>query len=190
MDSTREQILSTAEAWVRTSGYAGFSYADLSESVGIRKASIHHHFPTKENLAVALVDRYQREFSRALEALSETHRDAVSKLRGYADLYFAGLREGRACLCGMLASDYALVPQRVQIGVQGFFASSIEWLERVITQAHDEGAIASNRDAGLEARVFHATILGAMFAARVRSDLPEFTRVSESALRGLLATNA
>ncbi len=27
-------------------GYNGFSYADIAEVVGIRKTSIHHHFPT------------------------------------------------------------------------------------------------------------------------------------------------
>ena len=55
---TREALIRTAEQLMRTRGYSAFSYADLSESVGIRKASIHHHFPTKEDLGKALVEEY------------------------------------------------------------------------------------------------------------------------------------
>ncbi len=54
MMGTKELLLKEAEMLVRTRGFAAFSYADLSERVGIRKASIHHHFPTKEELGGAL----------------------------------------------------------------------------------------------------------------------------------------
>ncbi|KFJ90149.1 TetR family transcriptional regulator, partial [Pseudomonas sp. 1-7] len=51
-------MIQTAENLMRTRGYTAFSYADLSEAVGIRKASIHHHFPTKEDLGAAIVEEY------------------------------------------------------------------------------------------------------------------------------------
>lgn len=35
-------------------GYSAFSYTDISEAIGIRKASIHHYFPTKAGLSVAV----------------------------------------------------------------------------------------------------------------------------------------
>ncbi|HIE19064.1 TPA: TetR/AcrR family transcriptional regulator, partial [Candidatus Bathyarchaeota archaeon] len=35
-------------------GYGGFSYSDLSKALGITKASIHHHFPSKEELGLAV----------------------------------------------------------------------------------------------------------------------------------------
>ena len=36
-----------------TSSAASFSFADLEAAVGIRKASVHYHFPTKADLGVA-----------------------------------------------------------------------------------------------------------------------------------------
>ena len=45
------------------------SYADLAEVVGIRKASIHHHFPTKTDLAIALLRSYEERYGAALEAI-------------------------------------------------------------------------------------------------------------------------
>ena len=69
MRDTRAELLIQAETLVRGRGYAGFSYADLAEAVGIRKASIHHHFPTKVDLGAALVaaglvDRLQAQLVR------------------------------------------------------------------------------------------------------------------------------
>ena len=58
---TRTALLESAERTARQRGYDGFSYADLADDVGIRKASIHHHFPTKATLALALIERDDRE---------------------------------------------------------------------------------------------------------------------------------
>ncbi len=60
--STRSDLLTSAEVLLRTKGYAAFSYADLAEDIGIKKASIHHHFPTKEGLAIAIVESYLFRF--------------------------------------------------------------------------------------------------------------------------------
>ena len=43
--SVATQILDAAQRMVQTRGYNGFSYADISDEVGLRKASIHHYFP-------------------------------------------------------------------------------------------------------------------------------------------------
>ena len=58
--STAEDILNCTRRLIASGGYNGFSYADISEVVGIRKASIHHHFPSKADLV--------RAFARAMRA--------------------------------------------------------------------------------------------------------------------------
>jgi len=42
-----------AEALIQSRGYSAFSYQDISDRLGIRKASIHYHFPSKTDLGVA-----------------------------------------------------------------------------------------------------------------------------------------
>ena len=44
----RSTLIDVATGQVRRLGYSAFSYADLAAAVGIRKPSIHHHFPAKE----------------------------------------------------------------------------------------------------------------------------------------------
>ena len=68
--TTSEKILDTAQSLVVAGGYNGFSYADISDAVGIRKASIHHHFPTKAELVQVLVDRYTQRAESGVNRIS------------------------------------------------------------------------------------------------------------------------
>jgi TetR/AcrR family transcriptional repressor of nem operon len=45
--STYDKILRLTDTLIQQRGFLGFSYADLEKAIGIRKASIHHHFPGK-----------------------------------------------------------------------------------------------------------------------------------------------
>ncbi|MCH3032011.1 TetR/AcrR family transcriptional regulator, partial [Listeria monocytogenes] len=42
---TAERVVDAAEGLVQQHGYNGFSYDDVAQLVGIKKPSIHHHFP-------------------------------------------------------------------------------------------------------------------------------------------------
>ena len=57
MTGTAEKLIAETARLIVNRGYNGFSYADLAERFGIRKASIHHHFPSKADLVVAVVER-------------------------------------------------------------------------------------------------------------------------------------
>ena len=54
-NATADRIIATAHSLMAQLGYPGYSYADIAERVNIRKASIHHHFPTKVALDVAVL---------------------------------------------------------------------------------------------------------------------------------------
>ena len=49
--NTVEAIMDAAERRIRELGYNGFSFRDIAADVGIKSASVHHHFPTKPALA-------------------------------------------------------------------------------------------------------------------------------------------
>jgi TetR/AcrR family transcriptional regulator, transcriptional repressor for nem operon len=107
-------ILDVAEALAQTRGYNGFSYADIAVKLGVTKASLHYHFPSKAELGQALIERYRRLFGAALEAIDQQIPDPRRKLRRYVDLYISVLSNERMCLCGMLAAEYATLPAPMQ----------------------------------------------------------------------------
>lgn len=59
MEDTRTKILDAAQDLIQRVGVNAMSYKHISDTVGIRKASIHHHFPKKENLVDELLKRCQ-----------------------------------------------------------------------------------------------------------------------------------
>ncbi len=58
------------------------SYADISTAVGIRKARIHYHFPSKEDLLASLLERYTPSFFKLVDRILESSSSAEIKLRG------------------------------------------------------------------------------------------------------------
>ena len=74
--NTAELILDAAQVLVQEVGFNGFSYAHIAEKVGIRTASIHYHFPNKEDLGEALITRYT-EISSATSRKSTPRRRTV-----------------------------------------------------------------------------------------------------------------
>lgn len=139
--STREHLMAAAERLVRTRGYSAVSYADLSEAVGIRKASIHHYFPGKADLGAALADDYTARFAALMEKIDRTEPDALARIRLYAAIYETSLREGMLCLCGMLATEMHVLPEEVRAAVRRFFAQQLTWLTRVLAEGAARGEL-------------------------------------------------
>ena len=121
---TADHILDLAERLVQTRGFNGFSYADIATELGVTKASLHYHFPTKAQLGYHLINRYGEVFARSLAEIDATRDvDTVEKLRSYVNLYSQVLRDNRMCLCGMLAADYTTLPEPMKSAVTQFFES-------------------------------------------------------------------
>src|SRR5262249_2032556 len=107
-------------------GFNGFSYADIAAELRITKASLHYHYPSKEELGEASIDRYHRNFHSALHGIRRETNDASVALRQYVDLYAKVLKQGRMCLCGMLAAEYTTLPQAMRKRVRAFFTANEE----------------------------------------------------------------
>lgn len=65
----RAEILATATGLFLDHGFAATSMAALARAVGIQKASLYHHFSSKEELFVACVSEGYEATVRRLEAL-------------------------------------------------------------------------------------------------------------------------
>lgn len=133
--STRDALLRSAEILLRSKGYAAFSYADLSDQIGIRKASIHHHFPTKENLGEALISQYIGLFTEKLQSIDELQADPVERLREYSHLFLSSINDRLLPLCGALAAEMAALPESLQTLGRALLAQQLEWIEQNLVQA-------------------------------------------------------
>jgi TetR/AcrR family transcriptional repressor of nem operon len=180
---TADRVLDVAEGLVQTRGFNAFSYADVSKAVGIRKASLHHHYPTKADLGVALVARYRSAFMGALQDIESKGEAAGRRLARYTDLYGSVLRRGRMCMCGMLAADVATLPKPMRESVAGFFEENERWLTRVLAEGKKRGELEFEGTPASMAAFMVSSLEGAMLVARGSGNLEPFDDV----VRHLLA---
>ena len=166
--TTSEEILASARTLIMNGGYNGFSYADIAEVVKIRKASIHHHFPSKADLVRTLVIQYRENAEAAIQALGENVKDPYQVLKVYAD-HWAGCIEDASrpfCVCAMLASELPALPTDVRTEVTAFFRFLSRWLTSVMERGRMEGSLRLTSEPGVEADAFMASVHGAMLSAR------------------------
>ena len=188
-ESTADQILASAKQMVQTRGYNAFSYADISERVGIRKASIHYHFPTKAKLCQSLAQHYRQECLRELEQIAETVADPVEQLQRLAQRYRDPLSDDSLCLSAMLAADIVTLPKEVQEEVGTFFSEVEGWVAGVIKQGVEAGKLKSSADSlEVEARALMSGLQGTQLAARAAGwDTEQFDAVASRIIDALRA---
>jgi len=182
MRDTRSELLVQAEVLVRGRGYSGFSYADPAEAVGIRKASIHPHFRTKEDLAIALVAAYDARYDDALAGILEQTSDGAARIEAYGRLYLSGVEQGLGCLCAALAVELVTLPEALRRDIARFFDKHIAWLERILADGVSDGSIRASVEPADSARMVVATLEGALLLERLLAGAEGFS----SSLRALV----
>lgn len=170
--TTSQKILDIAQSLVVAGGYNGFSFADISGAVGIRKASIHHHFPTKIELVRTLVEQYAQKAASALEAVRSNVPAPVDQLKAYTGYWQTCIRDGSQpfCVCAMLASEMEILPKEVAAEVQVHFRNLSAWLATVLEDGAAQGQFRLDRPPQQAAQILMASVHGAMLSARALDD--------------------
>lgn len=185
-NNTLDQILDTAQLLVQDLGFNAFSYADISKEIGIRKASIHYHFPNKADLGEALVARYRNNFTAALTQIDAQTQNDLEKLRKFTTLYKAGPEQDfRLCLCVMYSTDYITLPEKVQAQLTRFFSANLAWLEQVLNEGLKAGTLTFKGTAKTQAHKFLAALQGAQLLARSFKDIEKFDEIAEELIAAL-----
>jgi len=190
--TTSDEILASARTLIMNGGYNGFSYADIAQVVKIRKASIHHHFPTKPELVRTLVVRYRSDAEAAVTALGQNVHDPFEVLKVYAN-HWAGCIEDASrpfCVCAMLASEMPALPPEVAVEVKAFFRFLSTWLTSVMDRGRKEGSLRLSSEPNVEADAFMATVHGAMLSARAYGTPEVFGAILAPTLQRLSSTVA
>src|SRR5437588_527789 len=88
------------------------------------------------------------------------------------------------CLCGMLAAEYATLPQPIRERLTAFFDHNEAWLKRVLEQGAADGSLTLRAPSRETAQLIVSALEGAMLVARPYGELDRF----DSAVSGLLAS--
>ncbi|UCE88988.1 MAG: TetR/AcrR family transcriptional regulator, partial [Pseudomonadota bacterium] len=98
--ATREKIMNAAEALILERGYGGTSLDAVIERVGMTKGAFFYHFKSKNDLAVALINRFaaadERIMRDSLARAEKLSSDPLQQLMIFFGLFvemFEGLSE-------------------------------------------------------------------------------------------------
>jgi len=177
---TLERILDCAHGLLAMHGYSGFSYADVARLAAIGKATVHHHFPAKTDLAVAVVQRYRARAGALLGAASLAAPSGRARLEAYVAYWRDCIRAQEApfCVCALLAAEMPSLPQPLQAEVTAHFRALQSWLAGAVRLGIADGSlrpVAASERLGAE---LMASVHGAMLSARALDDPGVFDMLS------------
>lgn len=176
MTETANRLLDLAEARMCDAGYRGFSFRELAAEIGIKSASVHHHFPTKAGMAAAVVRRYgERFFDLVGRRPGETADEVIAVYRSIFRNEIE--RDGRMCLNGMLGAEAGGLPSEVLEEIETYFRRCIDDLSSRIG-----GSNAAER-----AFQIMATLEGGLILARAYGDISAFDHATASLITPALA---
>jgi TetR/AcrR family transcriptional repressor of nem operon len=183
---TRTQILDTAQDLIQRLGVNAMSYQDISQAVGIRKASIHYHFPSKDDLVTALLDRYNDYFLRLVDGIVAQSDSAEVKLRRYCSLFEATLSSGngdKACLYGMVGAELATLKHPLVERVTLFYRDNEARLVKILSQGKESGEFSFVGDIQPMATLIFSLLEGGFFVARADGGATQYRAIVEQLMR-------
>jgi TetR/AcrR family transcriptional repressor of nem operon len=175
--NSKEAILTAARQTAQAHGYNGLNFRELADAVGIKAASIYHHFPSKADLGAAVAKRYWEDTGADLEALSAEIPKPLERLRRYPEIFRRSLAsDNRLCLGSFMSAEYDDLPEAVKREVQAFADINVAWLANTLVEA----GVASVAESGANARAIFAAVAGAQLLARSRADIALFDTLIDS----------
>ena len=129
MVETLERLLDSAESAIRLRGYHAVSFRELADDLGIKSASVHYYFRQKEDLGLALVERYKERFFETLGSRAARAQNVTERVEAFSGVYRDALvGSDRICLCGMLGAESCGLPPALAGAVADFFEANVVWL--------------------------------------------------------------
>lgn len=180
-ESVRDQALKIAKHHLQIKGYNGFSFQTIADDLGIRKASLHYYFASKEQLGIELLADYKKSF----EIWTKAHADlsAEQKLSEMIEL-FAKMSEKNFKICpvGALCADFNSLSAKFQNKLKDFFELEKEWMQKTLIQGQKEHYIRKDIDLPLAAEALMAQMQGGVQIARLRSNSKGFRKLTKAAI--------
>jgi len=180
MNDTKSKILDVADCMVQQLGPNVMTYQQVSDAVGVRKASIHHHFPKKEDLVEALLERCHVSYGEHYKMIVDGPDSAPDKLRKLATVFADGLQKQQLCLVGTMSSDLATLSDSSRKILEETILETVKIYSPAFEQGLEEGSLSICGNVEETAYAFFSFLLGTQISARACGGVEVFRRATEA----------
>jgi len=168
--ATRVDILQVARQLFSEHGYHKTGIADIQEATGLTKGAFYHHFRSKEDLALAILDQTRQEYADQLIAPAMQQAGPAERLEALLDGAVELNSRPEWCNCQMMATLGAeLTPAdgRLRETVQGIYGDLQDRCQELLTEAHQTGQASDRIDPETGAQWIANTLTGLCLARKL-----------------------
>lgn len=165
--NTKRTIMDLAETFIQEKGFNGFSYAHIAKELDVKNAAVHYHFPTKEELAWAVIQRYRDRFQLWIRNSRIKDLPPQEKLDWFFNIYTNTRADnGKVCLAGSLETEFNSLPVSLRQQTEALTRELLDWLQATLQEGRDAGAFHFSGDPASKAALILSSLQGALQMAR------------------------
>jgi TetR/AcrR family transcriptional repressor of nem operon len=191
----RERLLEAASVLMHSRGYEATGVAELCEAAGAPKGSFYYWWPSKQALAIAMLDRqWKLAQEHVVRPAFAAGVPIAEQLAHYAERLTAVLRDEvertssvNGCPFGNLVVELATRDEIVRDRAEEILAAIRGVFATAITAAQEAGELAADLDADDRAEALLVHLEGLFVIAKARNDPSLFERLPRDAARLLAA---
>jgi TetR/AcrR family transcriptional repressor of nem operon len=142
MHETKQRLIVAGLRLMLERGYNGVGIHEILTETGVPKGSFYHHFASKEDFALQVVDAYASDVHALLEAtLTDRRRPPLERVRGF----FEGVRDAYeaegylGCFLGALGQELSGASEVFRRKIEGCIAAIAGRLAVCLEEARARG---------------------------------------------------
>lgn len=181
--NTRDEILRLGEGLMRTQGFNAFSYYHLADALKLRPAAVHYHFPTKDALALSVINRSRETFSAFTEN-SAHEPDLQKRLILFVHTFSADAAEDRICMVGATGADFNSFSEETRAAVQLLVTEILAWLGALLRDGRTAGVFNFDGTPRTRAMLVATNLAASLHMARILGKR-EFQRITDQLIQDI-----
>jgi TetR/AcrR family transcriptional repressor of nem operon len=185
----RERLIQCGRELMLERGYTAVGVAELCERANVNKGSFYHVFPSKQDLALEVIESFSAESAALLDDMVAGDGPPLERLRHFFEATYAHHRQGhkqcghvKGCALGNLAQEMSSQDHVLRKRLGEVFDRQVGRFERVIAEAVGRGDL-PRLDSRRAARSLTALHQGAVLLAKTWDDPEILARLAEDGLR-------
>jgi TetR/AcrR family transcriptional repressor of nem operon len=190
LHATKRRLLEVGLATLLERGYNATGIQDLLVATGVPKGSFYHHFGSKEDFALQVVDRYLADVHAALDqSLGETDRPALERVRLYFERLLAmyASQGYLGSLLGLVGQEQAAVNTAFRRRIENAFAGIAGRLAEALDEARRRGELPADTDPAHMANLLVDAWEGAALRSRLVRGPAPLEAMLDASFRAALA---
>lgn len=177
---TKQLLINEALEIVQKEAFSALSFQMLADRVGIKKASVYYHFPSKEKLALGVIEDANTKLGKYFTSIALQKPD--KQLASYIKLFSVHISSLQNLCPGVsFITSWPAQTDAVKQAIKTLYQTHIEFITSVIQKGYDQSVFLHNQTPATDAAAtVFAMLQGALLTARVNGNQLVFDSCEKS----------